>query len=125
MNARPVNVEGQVIAYRCGACGYIQSGRGIQSADDLDRLHDLAQQCCTTSTTPMTRELELLGHIVRERTTREIAEAMGISVKTAETHRANLMRKLNAHTTLGLVKAAIRIGALSPNEVFSEQGVGP
>ncbi len=49
---------------------------------------------------------ELL-HALRE-ATKEIAGTLGISFKTAETHRANIMAKLDIHETAGLVRYAIR-----------------
>lgn len=46
-------------------------------------------------------------------TTAEIAKKLFISPRTVETHRANLMRKLNLHTQTDLVKFAIRKGIIS------------
>jgi DNA-binding NarL/FixJ family response regulator len=43
-------------------------------------------------------------------TNREIAEMLEISVKTVESHRANLMNRLEIHDVAGLVRYAIRIG---------------
>ncbi|HOS73676.1 MAG TPA: LuxR C-terminal-related transcriptional regulator, partial [Verrucomicrobiota bacterium] len=41
-------------------------------------------------------------------------EALGISAKTAETHRANLMRKLDLHSTADIVRYAIRNQIVQP-----------
>jgi DNA-binding NarL/FixJ family response regulator len=54
------------------------------------------------------REKEVLALIVKEFTTPEIAEKLFISMKTAESHRANLISKLNVRNTAGLVRAAIQ-----------------
>ncbi len=54
------------------------------------------------------REKEVLALIVKEYTTPEIAEKLYISMKTAESHRANLISKLNVRNTAGLVRAAIQ-----------------
>lgn len=54
------------------------------------------------------REKEVLALIVKEYTTPEIAEKLFISLKTAESHRANLISKLNVRNTAGLVRAAIQ-----------------
>lgn len=54
------------------------------------------------------RELQVLRLIVREMTTKEIAAKLKVSLKTAETHRASLMRKLDVHNVVGLVKFAIK-----------------
>jgi DNA-binding NarL/FixJ family response regulator len=53
------------------------------------------------------RELEILHHIVAGETNAQIANALSISVKTVEWHRANLMSKLNAHTVADLVRYAM------------------
>ena len=44
--------------------------------------------------------------------TRDIADELTISVKTVETHRANLMTKLDIHSTAGLTQYAIRKGVI-------------
>jgi two-component system response regulator NreC len=58
------------------------------------------------------RQREVLQLIAEEHTTREIAVMLGISVKTVETHRANLMSKLDIHSTAGLTQYAIRKGVI-------------
>ena len=60
---------------------------------------------------PLTpREKEVLRHIADGRTTKEVANMLGISVKTAESHRARMMEKLDIHETASLVRYAIRSG---------------
>jgi DNA-binding NarL/FixJ family response regulator len=54
------------------------------------------------------REREIVQLIAEGRTTKEIADVLGISVKTAETHRTNFMRKLDLHSTAEVVRYAIR-----------------
>lgn len=58
------------------------------------------------------REKEILVHIAMEYTTQEIADKLFISQNTVNTHRKNLMSKLNAKNTAGLVKYAIQQGLL-------------
>ena len=58
------------------------------------------------------REKQILQLIVDERTTSEIADELFISFGTVETHRRNLLLKLNARNTAGLVKAAIEFELL-------------
>jgi DNA-binding NarL/FixJ family response regulator len=53
------------------------------------------------------REQEVLAEIVNGLTTRQIAEKLFISHRTVETHRVNLMKKLNVHNIAELVKIAI------------------
>lgn len=58
---------------------------------------------------PLTaRERETLQLIAEGRTNKEVAESLGISLKTVETHRANLMRKLDLHSASDLTRYAIR-----------------
>ena len=56
------------------------------------------------------REMELLRLVAEGNSTKEIATKMGISFKTAQTHRANLMRKLDIHEVATLTRYAIRHG---------------
>ncbi|MFK7814058.1 MAG: response regulator [Maribacter sp.] len=58
------------------------------------------------------REKEVLTAISEELTTQEIAEQLFISVKTVETHRMNLISKLSARNSVGLVKIAMEKGLL-------------
>jgi DNA-binding NarL/FixJ family response regulator len=48
--------------------------------------------------------------IAEGQTTKEIAADLGLSFKTVESHRINLMRKLDIHETATLVRSAIRRG---------------
>ena len=62
---------------------------------------------------PLTpRERQVLQLIAEGKTTKEAASVLDVSVKTAETHRTNLMEKLDIHSTAGLVRYAIRRGIL-------------
>jgi two-component system, NarL family, response regulator NreC len=64
---------------------------------------------------PLTpRERQVLQLIAEGKTTKEAATVLDVSVKTAETHRTNLMEKLDIHSTAGLVRYAIRRGMLQP-----------
>jgi DNA-binding NarL/FixJ family response regulator len=59
------------------------------------------------------RERQVLQLIAESKTNREVADALGIAVKTVETHRARLMRKLDIHDQTTLVKYALRKGIIS------------
>jgi DNA-binding NarL/FixJ family response regulator len=62
---------------------------------------------------PLTaRERQVLQLISEGHTTKEVANVLGISVKTADTHRASIMRKLDIHETAGLVRYAVRSGLI-------------
>ena len=58
------------------------------------------------------RERQVLQLVAEGKTTKEIAALLGISVKTAESHRSNIMDKLDIHDTAGLVRYAIRCGLI-------------
>jgi two-component system response regulator NreC len=60
------------------------------------------------------RERQVLQLVAEGKTTKEIAAVLGISVKTADSHRARIMRKLDIHDTAGLVRFAIRRGLIHP-----------
>lgn len=59
------------------------------------------------------RQNEVLRLIAEGFTTKEIAMNLGLSVKTVEAHRTQLMRELEIHDIAGLVRYAIRIGLVS------------
>jgi DNA-binding NarL/FixJ family response regulator len=61
------------------------------------------------------RQREVLKLIVEGHSTRDIARRLGISVKTVETHRAQIMARLDIHHVPGLVRYAMRVG-ISPTE---------
>lgn len=60
---------------------------------------------------PLTpRERQVLQLVAEGKTTKDVAVLLGISVKTAESHRTRLMEKLGIHETASLVRYAIRSG---------------
>jgi DNA-binding NarL/FixJ family response regulator len=59
------------------------------------------------------RQRQVLQLIAEGRSTREIADQLHVSVKTVETHRAELMRRLDIHDVAGLTRYAIRAGLVS------------
>jgi DNA-binding NarL/FixJ family response regulator len=64
-----------------------------------------SQQCVLTP-----REREVIQLVAEGKTTKEVATALSLSVKTAETHRTNLMRKLDLHSVAALTLYAVRNG---------------
>jgi DNA-binding NarL/FixJ family response regulator len=59
------------------------------------------------------RENEVLVQIAEGGSNKEIANKLGVSVRTVETHRERIMRKLNIHSVAGLTKHAISKGLIS------------
>ncbi len=66
---------------------------------------DPADKCVLTP-----REREVIQLVAEGKTTKEVATALSLSVKTAETHRTNLMRKLDLHSVADLTLYAVRNG---------------
>jgi len=60
------------------------------------------------------REREIIQLVAEGRSSKEIADTLGISVKTVETHRANIMSKLDLHSVSELVRYAIRNEIIIP-----------
>lgn len=58
------------------------------------------------------RERQTLQLIAEGKSNKEIAKELAIGVKTVESHRSNLMKKLNVHETAGLVRYALKIGLI-------------
>lgn len=75
---------------------------------------DLAEggQAEASQLTP--RERQIVQLVAEGKSSKELAKALGISAKTAETHRTNIMRKLNVHSATELVRYAIRNQIIQP-----------
>ena len=58
---------------------------------------------------PTARELDVLALIASGKRTKEVAHLLGVSYKTAESHRYQVMTKLHAHNIADLTRAAIRM----------------
>ncbi len=62
------------------------------------------------------RQREILQLIAEGKSTKEIASILDVSVKTVETHRAQLMERLDIHDVAGLVRYAIRTGVVTADD---------
>jgi DNA-binding NarL/FixJ family response regulator len=80
---------------------YRRRAAGQEQADPLERLSS--------------RHREVLQLIAEGNTTKDIAAKLKLSVKTVETHRAQLMDRLDIHDVAGLVRFAIRSGLITSN----------
>jgi len=118
-------------ALRAGVRGYVLKS---QAAEDL--LHAIQEVCrgkvylspnisgavvdayvskTYVSPDPLSaRERQVLQLVGEGKSTKDIAAHLGISAKTAESHRARLMKKLDIHETASLVRYAIRRGLIQP-----------
>ena len=61
-----------------------------------------------------TRERQVFQLIAEGKTNRQVAAKLGVAVKTVDTHRLHLMRKLDIHDQTRLVRFAVRRGIVSP-----------
>jgi DNA-binding NarL/FixJ family response regulator len=62
------------------------------------------------------RQREILQLIAEGHSTKDIGSRLGLSVKTVETHRAQIMERLDIHDIAGLVRFAIRVGLVSADK---------
>lgn len=79
---------------------YLVADAPARASNELDGLTD--------------REQEVLAHLADGASNAEIGETLSISPKTVARHRENIMRKLNLHSRIELVKYAIRKGIIRP-----------
>ncbi len=73
-----------------------------------DRVSSPAQPPASPRSHLTSREREIVQLLAEGKSSKEVASVLGISVKTAETHRANIMRKLQVHSVSELVRYAIK-----------------
>ena len=92
------------------------SGGGIYLSPGISRA--VVEAFLTRSDLPAdpltSRERQVLQLVGEGKSTKDVASILGISVKTAESHRSRLMRKLDIHETASLVRYAIRRGLVQP-----------
>jgi len=76
--------------------------------DDFSRQPSSAEPKVSPRDRLTSREREVVQLLAEGKSSKEVAVALGISVKTAETHRANIMRKLELHSVSEVVRYAIK-----------------
>ena len=81
--------------------------RMLENAEKTFAEHQLAAVREAMLAKLTSREAQLLERIVAGRLNKQIADDLGISIKTVEAHRANIMEKLNANTVADLLKIAL------------------
>ena len=131
-----VNEEYVLQALRAGAAGYMVKGadaaeleiairavaRGETYLSPMVSKHVVTDyiQRISGETSPLElltpRQREVLQLIAEGYSTKKIARTLKISVKTVETHRMQLMERLDIHDIAGLVRYAIRIGLVKPDQ---------
>jgi two-component system, NarL family, response regulator NreC len=118
-------------ALKAGVRGFVQKSQGcddlIHAIEEVreGRLYvspgasqAIVDACATADETDGShltpRERQVLQLVGEGKSTKQVAEVLHISVKTAEFHRGRLMKKLNVHDTANLVRYAIREGWIAP-----------
>jgi DNA-binding NarL/FixJ family response regulator len=118
-------------ALKAGVRGFVQKSQGcddlIHAIEEVreGRLYVspgasqvIVDACATADETDGShltpRERQVLQLVGEGKSTKQVAEVLHISVKTAEFHRGRLMKKLNVHDTANLVRYAIREGWIAP-----------
>jgi DNA-binding NarL/FixJ family response regulator len=100
------------LALRAVIEGNIYLSPAVSKIDDY--LRRLRSQNSPSALTE--RQQEVLKQVAAGKNTKEIAYRLKLSVKTIESHRAQLMKRLNIHDVAGLVRYAIRAGLVSPEK---------
>ena len=99
-----------LLAIRQVSRGQVYLSPGVSSA-----VMEAYNSKSETSKNPLTaRERQVLQLIAEGKSTKDVASLLGISVKTAESHRTRLMQKLDIHETASLVLYAVRHGIVQP-----------
>ncbi len=95
-------------------------GRGERYLSSAIAQHVIEQALARTPVPPSLmltqRQIEILRLISRGASTRAIASGLGLSVKTVEAHRSQIMKRLEIHDVPGLVLYAVREGIISPDD---------
>jgi DNA-binding NarL/FixJ family response regulator len=100
-----------------GARGFVvksDAGKSLLAAVEALARHEpfFTAKCIPAAVTKSTRltprEREIVQLVAEGKSTKELAGQLGITVKTAETHRANIMRKLGLRSVSDIVRYAIR-----------------
>jgi len=96
----------------------VSSGGTYFSPEVADILREAMSNPSRAANPPLqrltSREREVLQLIAESHSTKEIASILNISIKTAENHRTNLMKKLDLHDVASLTRFAIEFGIIEP-----------
>lgn len=121
------NEEYAVQAFRAGASGYIPESAASAELEKAIKSVASGENYLGSELSQMAvlkylkdprailseltaRQREVLKMIAEGHATKKIAQRLNISVKTVETHRAQIMERLNIHDVVGLVRYSLRIG---------------
>jgi DNA-binding NarL/FixJ family response regulator len=101
--------EKPVACLRAGAVDLILKGSLSRLAASIKQAVDSRRRLDKLSP----RQLEVLRMVAEGHRTREIATRLNLSVKTVESHRSEIMKRLEIHEVVGLVHYAMRVGLVT------------
>jgi DNA-binding NarL/FixJ family response regulator len=105
-----VNSDATVACIRAGAEDLITKANLGRLAPSITKAVQLRRPL--DKLTP--RQIEVLRMVAEGHRTREIASRLKLSVKTVESHRGEIMKRLAIHDVVGLVRYAMRVGLVAP-----------
>jgi DNA-binding NarL/FixJ family response regulator len=105
-NIGPEELEGAIRAV-------VQGDKHITAAVAKHVLAGLVDEGKSSLERLTPRQREVLQLIAEGKTSKQIAKRLGISLRTAEEHRSDLMKKLDIHDVAGLTRYAMRVGLIS------------
>jgi DNA-binding NarL/FixJ family response regulator len=82
--------------------------------DSYVRAHEAANDSEASRVQVTPRERQIIQLVAEAKSTKEVASRLGISIKTVEAHRTNIMRKLHLHSVTELIRYAIRNDIVQP-----------
>lgn len=101
-----------VSAVRAGAAGVRYLSPGIDEAAVVDYMRLASESTVDLLETLTRREREVFDLVIRGHSNADIAERLMLGRRTVETHRANMMRKLNLESQADVIRFALRRGLL-------------
>lgn len=107
---RGIFLKSDAPTYICASVARILKGETILSPSVIGIMGGSAEVPELTN-----RELQILHGVARGLSNAVLAQDLGISAKTVDTHRTNLMRKLSVHSTATLLMKSVKLGLVSIN----------
>jgi DNA-binding NarL/FixJ family response regulator len=105
--------EEMVIAIKVAMAGQIYLSPAMAHVVVRDSIEQWSASAEPVGRRISSREREILQLVAEGRSSKEMAESLYVSVKTIETHRKQIMNKLNLHSIAELTKYAVREGVTS------------
>jgi two-component system response regulator NreC len=106
-----------------GAKGYVLKNSPVEElVEAIEKVNNGDTYCSVIKTSKRfsglneqltKREVQIIALIADGHTNREIAEKLNISHRTVDTHRTNIMRKLDIHNSAALVRTALKEGIIT------------